>query len=209
MTDQLPINVLTPKMMPGEKINPAPYNPRKIKPAVLEALKDLIRTKGFIQPLVIQKKGNTLVGGHQRLQAVKEICFSQGAPLPKLPCYVLDITDREAKELNIALNKVTGEFDAKLLSDLLTSIDREVPITHEETLSMGMSDDELVRLLKKNEVQAPKESEETAAIGASVDLRIKFKDSELRDKIKRNLDARAKREMRPTGEIIAEALGIK
>lgn len=203
------VNIPQIKMIPGEKINPAPYNPRKIKSSVLEALKDSIRTHGFIQPLVVQKRGMTLVGGHQRLQAIKEICFAKGEPLPKLPCFVLDISDREAKKLNVALNKVSGEFDPKLLSDLLSSLDREDKITHEETLSMGMSDDELVRLLKKNEPKPIKDEEETASIGASVDLRIKFKDSELRDKIKRNLDARAKREMRSTGEIIAEALGIK
>lgn len=51
---------------PIEKIVPAAYNPRRISDEKIETLKESITKTGFIIPILVNKKNNTIVAGHQR-----------------------------------------------------------------------------------------------------------------------------------------------
>ena len=62
-------------------LNPSAYNPRKITPEKFEALKESIRVDGFLEPIVVQKKGLNIIGGHQRVKAIKEICVEENEPV--------------------------------------------------------------------------------------------------------------------------------
>ena len=101
-------------------INPAHYNPRKdLKPEDKEYLKLAKSMKEFdlVEPLVWNKRTGNLVGGHQRLKILKDIGQTE------VEVSVVDLTDAKEKALNLALNKISGEWDLPLLKDLLQEID--------------------------------------------------------------------------------------
>jgi len=102
------------------KLNPAKYNPRKdLKPgdAEYEKLKRSILEFGFVEPVIWNKATGNIVGGHQRYKVLKGLGYND------IECVVLDIDDQKEKALNIALNKVSGDWDKPLLADLLKELD--------------------------------------------------------------------------------------
>jgi ParB-like chromosome segregation protein Spo0J len=99
-----------------DKLKPAKYNPRKIDEATLNRLTKNIEEFGFVDPVIINKD-NTVIGGHQRIKAATKL------GLEILPCIRLDLTKPKEKALNIALNKISGEWDLPMLRDLLLEID--------------------------------------------------------------------------------------
>lgn len=103
-----------------EKLNPAKYNPRKdLKPGdpEYEKLKKSIETFGYVEPAIWNKRTGNIVGGHQRYKILKE----QGAS--EIECVVVDMDESEEKALNIALNKVSGDWDLPKLADLISELD--------------------------------------------------------------------------------------
>jgi len=102
------------------KINPAPYNPRKdLKPgdAEYEKLKRSIDEFGIVDPLVWNERTGNLIGGHQRYK----IILASGET--EVDVSVVDLDEQREKALNIALNKISGEWDNQKLKDLLMEID--------------------------------------------------------------------------------------
>jgi len=102
------------------KINPAVYNPRKdLKPGDTdyEKLKKSILAFDMVEPLVWNKQTGNLVGGHQRLKIMKELGYTEA------DVSVVDIDETQEKALNIALNKISGEWDLPSLKDLLQELD--------------------------------------------------------------------------------------
>jgi len=105
--------------IPVSKLNPAAYNPRKdLKPGdpEYEKLKRSIEEFGYVEPIVWNKRTGNIVGGHQRYKVLAALGYDE------VDCVVLDIDENKEKALNIALNKITGEFDIPLLTDLLKDI---------------------------------------------------------------------------------------
>jgi ParB-like chromosome segregation protein Spo0J len=122
------------------KINPAPYNPRlDLQPGELEyeKIKRSIAEFDLVEPLVWNKRTGNLVGGHQRLKILKE----QG--ITEVEVSVVDLDETREKALNIALNKVQGDWDMPKLKDLLQELDTgefDIEIT-------GFDSGELERLM--------------------------------------------------------------
>lgn len=113
-----------------ENINPAAYNPRvDLKPGdkEYEKLKKSIDTFGYVEPLVWNSRTGNLVGGHQRLK----ILIEQGAK--EVDVSVVDLDSEKEKALNLALNKIRGDWDeqklGQLLDELIKSPDFDVTIT--------------------------------------------------------------------------------
>jgi ParB-like chromosome segregation protein Spo0J len=108
------------KKINKKHINPAPYNPRKnLKPGdpEYEKLKRSIEEFGFIEPLVWNKRTGNLCGGHQRYK----ILLARGDE--EFECSVVDLDLQREKALNLALNKVTGDWDGAKLKDILADLD--------------------------------------------------------------------------------------
>jgi len=108
------------KSIPIGKINPAAYNPRKdLKPGdpEYEKLKKSIEIFDMVEPLVWNERSGNLVGGHQRLK----ILIERGDKEAEVS--VVDLDDVKEKALNLALNKIQGEWDLPKLKDLLEEID--------------------------------------------------------------------------------------
>lgn len=111
------------KYYPIEEINEASYNPRKITEDELAALKASIKKFGLVEPAVYNKRTSTLVGGHQRLRAAKELGYNE------YPVFEVDLSEIEEKALNVALNSHVsmGKFDTEMLSEILEEIKLEMP----------------------------------------------------------------------------------
>lgn len=106
-----------------DKLNPAKYNPRKnLKPGdpEYEKLKRSIETFGYVEPVIWNKRTGHIVGGHQRFKILKE----RGAT--EIDCVVVDMEEAEEKALNIALNKVSGDWDMPKLAELLEDLDKSM-----------------------------------------------------------------------------------
>ncbi len=110
--------------VPISELKPATYNPRRISEGALKDLKESISRFGTVDPIIVNSspaRKNIVIGGHMRLRASKEL------DLKTIPVVYVNIPDVEKeKELNLRLNKNTGEWDYEKLKsfdmDLLTDV---------------------------------------------------------------------------------------
>ncbi len=103
-------------------INPAKYNPRKdLKPGdpAYEKLKKSIHEFGYVEPIIWNEETGNIVGGHQRYK----ILIGEGAT--EVECVVVKLSPEREKALNVALNKVTGDWEIEALADLLKDLDEQ------------------------------------------------------------------------------------
>ncbi|HEY9059326.1 MULTISPECIES: site-specific DNA-methyltransferase [Oscillospiraceae] len=104
------------------KIKPAEYNPRKdLKPGdrEYEQIKRSIKEFGYLDPVIVNSD-LTIVGGHQRWKVLKDLGYKE------IDCVVVELDKTKEKALNIALNKISGEWDIPLLKELIDSLDKEM-----------------------------------------------------------------------------------
>lgn len=123
-----------------DKLIPATYNPRKdLKPGDAEyiKIKNSIENFGYVSPLIINKD-MTVIGGHQRLKVLKELGFTE------LECIIVDLDKTKEKALNIALNKIQGDWDEEKLEALL----QELKLDDFDTNLTGFDFDEIDEILK-------------------------------------------------------------
>ena len=95
-------------------LTPAEYNPRTWSAEAEEQLKESIKRFGVVDQLLdnsAEERKNIVIGGHFRLSIMKSLGMTT------VPVVYLNIPDLEKeKELNLRLNKNTGEFDWDLLA---------------------------------------------------------------------------------------------
>lgn len=107
-----------------KQIKPAAYNPRKkLRPQDPEyqRIKRSIQTFGMVDPLVWNKRSGNLVGGHQRLKILRD-----EFGVSEVDVSVVDLAPAEEKALNLALNKVGGQWDEGALADLLGELREQI-----------------------------------------------------------------------------------
>lgn len=206
------IVVHTQSLVPIAQLNPVAYNPRKISAEKFEALKDSIKSDGFVDPIVVQKSGMRIIGGHQRYRAMKEICTEANIEPPSLPCTVLDIDDTKAKKLNIKLNSLKGEFDPRMLGELLVDIFEEPKyIQLDNSSELGFEVGEVKRFIQLADPEffpAPDPITPTPLRTRTPSLTIEFASVEMRERTKKALQDRMELEKKKTGDIVADALGL-
>ncbi|WRN93183.1 adenine-specific methyltransferase [Streptococcus phage PhiSdyV1524-fexAoptrA] len=100
------------------ELHPASYNPRKkLKKGdkEYEKIKQSLLKFGYVDPIIVNKD-LTVIGGHQRLTVLKDLDYETAK------CVIVDLSKEDEKALNIALNKITGQWDNQLLADLLLDL---------------------------------------------------------------------------------------
>lgn len=100
------------------ELHPASYNPRKkLKKGdkEYEKIKQSLLKFGYVDPIIVNKD-LTVIGGHQRLTVLKDLDYETAK------CVIVDLSKEDEKALNIALNKITGQWDDQLLADLLLDL---------------------------------------------------------------------------------------
>lgn len=101
------------------QLSTAEYNPRKrLRPGEpeYEQLKRSIETFGYVDPIIANKDG-TIIGGHQRYYILIDLGYDE------VDIVQLDISKEKEKALNLAMNKISGEWDDEKLKDLLKDLD--------------------------------------------------------------------------------------
>lgn len=107
------------RKIPVEKVLLQEYNPRKdLQPGdeEFEKLKRSIIEFGYVEPIIWNSRTGAVVGGHQRLKVLKHLGYTE------VDCVVLDLDIQKEKALNIALNKIGGDWDVPLLTALLKDL---------------------------------------------------------------------------------------
>lgn len=119
---------------------PADYNPRKdLKPGDpdYEKLKHSMKEFGYVDPIIWNQQTGRVVGGHQRLKIL------QNEGIKEAECVVVNLDEEKEKALNIALNKISGDWDKDKLALLMTDLqasDLDISLT-------GFDEDEISDLL--------------------------------------------------------------
>ena len=98
-------------------INPAEYNPRIITKDEFEGLKTSLQTFGQQENLIVNKD-MTLISGHQRLQAMLALGWTDAV------CNVVDLDKHEEKKLNVLMNSqaISGQWDDLKLAEILEEL---------------------------------------------------------------------------------------
>lgn len=134
-------------------IKKCPWNPRKISAAGKKKLKQVLKTFGLLEPLIVNRNTMNLVGGHQRLACIDAL---EGHEDYSLDVSMVELTEKQEKEANIFLNngELTGEWDLPLLAQVLPEISIENAGFEPTTLDVIFDGTEFAPLFSV-EAQAP------------------------------------------------------
>lgn len=127
------------KVLQLADIKAAAYNPRReLKPGDedYERLKNSLESFGLVEPIIVNIRNMTLVGGHQRYTILKDLGETETEAV------IVDLDEAAEKTLNIALNKIEGDWDTDKLKDILATL------SPEEIEKTSFSKDEIGALLQ-------------------------------------------------------------
>lgn len=120
------------------ELRPADYNPRKWDEVAAKQLTESIKRFGLIDPIIVNgasNRKNIVIGGHFRLEMAKRL------GIESVPVVYVNIPNiQKEKELNLRLNRNTGEWDFELLK----SFDVEL------LLDVGFDDGNLSHIWDEN-----------------------------------------------------------
>ncbi|MDT2753092.1 site-specific DNA-methyltransferase [Enterococcus thailandicus] len=134
-----------------QDLKPADYNPRvELVPEMEEyqKLKKSILEFGFVDPPIFNKQTGNLVGGHQRVAVAKDLEL-----FDEIEVSVVDLSLEKEKSLNIALNKISGQWDEDKLAILLKDLD-------DDSLDLsGFAEDEIQDVIDQYDMKLDMETE--------------------------------------------------
>lgn len=115
---------------------PADYNPRRgLSLGEKRALRNSIQKFGMVYPLVVNKRNNVIVGGHQRYAELKEL------GVETVPVVWVDMDEEQEKRANIQLNSIEADWDLEKLQEVV------YPWTTDEVEDVGFTRVEASALL--------------------------------------------------------------
>ena len=119
----------------------AEYNPRELTKEQQNQLTDSLKRFGLVDPIIVntnKDRKNILVGGHQRMK----VWESMGNET--IPTVEVNLNLEKEKELNVRLNKNTGQFDMELIQEHFDTTELiEWGFTEDEIGEWGLNPDEL------------------------------------------------------------------
>ena len=140
-----------------------------------ERLKNSIETFGNVEPIVWNERTGHIVGGHQRLAVLQHLGYTSAE------VSVVDLDEKEEKLLNVALNKIKGQWDYSRLEEIFQEYELE------EAKVTGFTGQEIALILAKNDdVEDPaawhddeedEEDEDPDFLGASWVVTLTFRSS--------------------------------
>ena len=134
------------EMMKISDLKYADYNPRKMSNSEKRKLKESIKAFGFVSPVIVNDypgRENTIIGGHQRIDVAVE--------LGMIEVLIIHVSLDEQKEklLNLALNKISGDWDFLKLHDIL----EDLTSSNASMYLSGFDEREISAILGENEKQ--------------------------------------------------------
>lgn len=128
------------KKLPIAELKPADYNPRKdLRPGDpdYEKLKRSLTEFGYVEPVIYNATTGNVVGGHQRLKVLVDLGHTE------VDCVVVELDETREKALNVALNKVSGDWDESKLALLIADLDA----SDFDAELTGFDEDEIAQLI--------------------------------------------------------------
>ena len=104
------------RRMPISQLHPAGYNPRKESKLLHDKLKASLTEFGYVEPIAWNARTGRVVGGHKRLEVLRELGYEE------VDVVVVDLPEEKEKALNVALNRLIGEWDEEKLAGLLDEL---------------------------------------------------------------------------------------
>ena len=93
-------------------------NARDLNEERFEKLRESLKTFGNLQPIVVNKSTNKLLGGHQRLKILSET-------QDEVDVWLVNLDEFQEQSASLALNNEVGEFDDEALSEIIKGFDSE------------------------------------------------------------------------------------
>lgn len=142
---------------------PADYNPRK---DLVETDNEFISLErsisefGYVLPVIYNEVTGRIVGGHQRIKVLKKLGYSE------IDVVCLSLDEQREKELNIALNKIDGNWDNDTLGKLFEEFES---MDFDSTLT-GFAEDEISRFFDDETLL----SSATRNVSSAEDITVRF-----------------------------------
>lgn len=101
----------------SELISPK-YNPRHITPEAMESLKKSIDEFGYIDPIIVNRVNNHIVGGNQRYECLKALEYEEIDVI-----FINEPDINREKAINIRLNNSSGDWDVGKLDEVFQDLE--------------------------------------------------------------------------------------
>jgi molybdopterin-biosynthesis enzyme MoeA-like protein len=122
---------------------------------------------------------------------------------------VLDVDERQAKIVNVGLNKIGGDFDNAKLAILFKELNATPEFKEKELTLTGFNEAELKKLLDRVKDETPKvdnADKDLNVFGRSVTLSLEFTDIKKRDKVGRILKSRCQAKNLKSGDYVFDLI---
>lgn len=136
------------KQVPLDDLPPDPKNPRRMSESQARKLMDSLERFGAVEPAVLNTTTNELVGGHMRVEAARVLGW------PTYPTVFVELDPVQQRQLNLALNRIAGEWDPDLLAEVMLELnqsDADLGLT-------GFEDREIEKLLARDDDEGEKQA---------------------------------------------------
>ena len=146
--------------VPIDVLHADPANARRMPEAMARALDRSLAEFGIVQPVLARRADSVIIAGHQRVAAARR------NGLATVPVIWLDVSVRRARQIGLALNKVSGEWDETLLARMLAELDAAGDVDLSLT---GFADDEVRTLLRSLEAREQRDRPEEFDLDAALE----------------------------------------
>ena len=119
------------------------WNPRQITEEELAKLETSLNEFGYIEPIIVNDVNNHIVGGNQRCKALKTLGYDE---VDVVYVHIEDLAKEKA--CNVALNKISGDWD----NDKLRVVLEEIELSPIDVSLTGFDDIELTEIEIKEPV---------------------------------------------------------
>lgn len=159
-----------------DDLKPAEYNPRielQTDDEEYQSLKRSIEEFGLVDPIIYNEQTGNVVGGHQRLKVAKDLGYTE------FDVSVVSMSEEKEKALNIALNKISGNWDDEKLKELLSELDsNELMLTgfNEDEIDSLMNDIDIDEFFEEQEESNNKNEDTNSDYDLAIELLIKAHD---------------------------------
>lgn len=212
-------------MVDFDSLRMAAYNPRMATGVQIDSICRSIAKFGIVDPFILRSEDHLVIGGHQRVKAVRRLLeglyvdpstkavVEFALPKGQVPAVLVGpgLSDKDAKLLNLSLNKTGGDWDSDKLAELLRDLVDGRP-SFDDMLVSGFGAAEIAKMI------APYSDEASEDVEGSEDgmgpkgavrgpkMTLDFTLREVRDAVKAKIVARNAEA--PSGDVLALLLRV-